>query len=176
MKFFKLGIKDITPVKDTEKRLKFLWRRPLNEDILADIPPQKTNNSNMTLKGGEEQWIQNHPQYLSGLSRALLPTTFLEIAVYDYIFHGLTCMLMSKNASNDATMNPEGKNSHIKKLPMRRQWILTIFTLLGSVKYVIPDLYVSLCLHYGFPAYISLQRSPMFVWVTRGVSWDVIYL
>ena len=28
-----------------------------------------------------EQWIQNHPQYLSGLSRALFPTTFLEIAV-----------------------------------------------------------------------------------------------
>ena len=24
----------------------------------------------------------NHPQYLSGLSRALFPTTFLEIAVY----------------------------------------------------------------------------------------------
>ena len=30
----------------------------------------------------EEQWTQNHPQYLSGLSRALLPTTFLKIAVY----------------------------------------------------------------------------------------------
>ena len=30
----------------------------------------------------EEQWIQNHPQYLSGLSCALFPTTFLEIAVY----------------------------------------------------------------------------------------------
>ena len=30
----------------------------------------------------EEQWTQNHPQYLSGLSRALHPTTFLEIAVY----------------------------------------------------------------------------------------------
>ena len=29
----------------------------------------------------EKQWIQNHPQYLSGLSRALFPTTFLEIAV-----------------------------------------------------------------------------------------------
>ena len=25
----------------------------------------------------EEQWTQNHPQYLSGLSRALSPTTFL---------------------------------------------------------------------------------------------------
>ena len=30
----------------------------------------------------EEQWTQNHPQDLSGLSRALFPTTFLEIAVY----------------------------------------------------------------------------------------------
>ena len=30
----------------------------------------------------EEQWTQNHPQYLSGLSRALFPTTFLELAVY----------------------------------------------------------------------------------------------
>ena len=30
----------------------------------------------------EKKWIQNHAQYLSGLSRALFPTTFLEIAVY----------------------------------------------------------------------------------------------
>ena len=30
----------------------------------------------------EEQCTQNYPQYLSGLSRALFPTTFLEIAVY----------------------------------------------------------------------------------------------
>ena len=30
----------------------------------------------------EEQSTQNHPKYLSGLSRALFPTTFLEIAVY----------------------------------------------------------------------------------------------
>ena len=30
----------------------------------------------------EKQWTQNHPQYLSGLSRTLYPTTFLEIAVY----------------------------------------------------------------------------------------------
>ena len=30
----------------------------------------------------EKQWAQNHPQYLSGLSRALFLTTFLEIAVY----------------------------------------------------------------------------------------------
>ena len=30
----------------------------------------------------EEQCPQSHPQYLSVLSRALFPTTFLEIAVY----------------------------------------------------------------------------------------------
>ena len=30
----------------------------------------------------EEQWTQNHPQHLSGLSRTLYPTTFLEISVY----------------------------------------------------------------------------------------------
>ena len=31
----------------------------------------------------EEKCPQSHPQYLSGLSRALFPTTFLEIAVYN---------------------------------------------------------------------------------------------
>ena len=30
----------------------------------------------------EEQRTQNHPKYLSGLSRALFPKTFLKIAVY----------------------------------------------------------------------------------------------
>ena len=30
----------------------------------------------------EEQCTKNHPQYHSGLSRALFPKTFLEIAVY----------------------------------------------------------------------------------------------
>ena len=35
-----------------------------------------------------EQWTQNHPQKLnlSGLSRALNPTAFLEIAVYSQVF------------------------------------------------------------------------------------------
>ena len=33
----------------------------------------------------EEQCPQSHPQYLSGLSRALFLTTFLEIAVYDIL-------------------------------------------------------------------------------------------
>ena len=30
----------------------------------------------------EEHWTQNHPQYLSVLSRALFPTMFPEIAVW----------------------------------------------------------------------------------------------
>ena len=54
----------------------------------------------------EEQGTQNHPQCLSGLSRALFPTTFLEIAVYGCIFYGLTRMLMSKKVNNDVAMNP----------------------------------------------------------------------
>ena len=29
-----------------------------------------------------EEWTKNHPQYLSGLSCALFPTSFLETAVY----------------------------------------------------------------------------------------------
>ena len=33
----------------------------------------------------EEKLTQNHPQYLSGLSRALFRTTFLEIAVCEPI-------------------------------------------------------------------------------------------
>ena len=34
----------------------------------------------------EEQRTQNHPQHLSGLSRALFLTTFLEIAVCVYVY------------------------------------------------------------------------------------------
>ena len=34
-----------------------------------------------------EEWTQNQPQYLSGLSRALFPTTFLEIAVYGHVLY-----------------------------------------------------------------------------------------
>ena len=34
----------------------------------------------------EEQCTENYPQYLSRLSRALFPTTFLEIAAYEVEF------------------------------------------------------------------------------------------
>ena len=37
----------------------------------------------------EEQCPQSHPQYLSGLSRALFPTTFLEIAVNVLLNNGV---------------------------------------------------------------------------------------
>ena len=39
----------------------------------------------------EEQCTQNHPKYLSGLSRALFPTTFLEIAVYPMVSAMTSC-------------------------------------------------------------------------------------
>ena len=35
------------------------------------------------LNFSEEQWTQNYPQCLTGLSRALFATAFLEIAVYN---------------------------------------------------------------------------------------------
>ena len=35
----------------------------------------------------EKKGTQNHPQYLSGLSRAIYPTTFLEIAVYVFMWN-----------------------------------------------------------------------------------------
>ena len=38
----------------------------------------------------EKKRTQNHPQCLSGLSRALFPTTFLEIAVYIFVVNFLS--------------------------------------------------------------------------------------
>ena len=37
----------------------------------------------------EEQCTQNHPRYLSGLSGALFPTTFLEIQLYTRVLYSL---------------------------------------------------------------------------------------
>ena len=48
----------------------------------------------------EEQRTQTHPQYLSGLSRALFPTTFLEIAVHiasDSVTYGSSRRRISSN-------------------------------------------------------------------------------
>ena len=51
----------------------------------------------------EEQGRQNHPKYLSGLSRTLFPTTFLETAVYATVrrltnrIHALEAQQSSQN-------------------------------------------------------------------------------
>ena len=50
----------------------------------------------------ETQWTQDHPQYLSGLSRALNPTTFLEIAVYNSLFQN------SKHFKNKCSYKEKG--------------------------------------------------------------------
>ena len=44
----------------------------------------------------EEQQTQNHPQYLSGLSRALFPTTFLEVAVYNSELLVMFCLVYDR--------------------------------------------------------------------------------
>ena len=44
----------------------------------------------------EEQRTQTHPQYLSGLSRALFPTTFLEVAVYNSELLAMFCLVYDR--------------------------------------------------------------------------------
>ena len=56
----------------------------------------------------EEQRTQNHPQYLSGLSRALFPTTFLEVAVY--------AQLMAQNIKIDALNMSKDKTHYLNHL------------------------------------------------------------
>ena len=68
----------------------------------------------------EEQWTQNHPQYLSGLPRALFPTTILETAVcnissmrLDSVFHlvmkhYVKCLIYF---SNEMILNGEINNA-----------------------------------------------------------------
>ena len=59
-----------------------LWLLNLLLLLSFNISKQKPMASRAILSNFfEEQWTQNQPQYLSGLSRALFPTTFLEIAV-----------------------------------------------------------------------------------------------
>ena len=43
---------------------------------------KESNKSRFDSYSRQEQCIDHIPYYLSGLSRALFPTTFLEIAVY----------------------------------------------------------------------------------------------
>ena len=49
--------------------------------VIWDIISTLFSRANL-LNFFEEHLTQNHPQYLSGLSHAIFPTTFLEIAVY----------------------------------------------------------------------------------------------
>ena len=52
----------------------------------ANISKHKSMASRAILSNFfDEQWTQNHPQYLSRLSRALFSTTFFEIAVSECI-------------------------------------------------------------------------------------------
>ena len=56
----------------------------------------------------EEQWTQNHPQYPSGLSRTLFPTTFLEIAVY-------TALMMMDDDDDDDDEHVDVENEEESK-------------------------------------------------------------
>ena len=50
----------------------------------------------------EEKWTQNHPQYLLGMSRALFPTAFLEIAVCEFETKSKVCI---NNIATEAKNN-----------------------------------------------------------------------
>ena len=64
----------------------------------------------------EEQWTQNHPQYLSGLSRALFPTTFLEIAVYQQGYDNSKKNNNNKSVGNTSKLAMAGQdNAHNKE-------------------------------------------------------------
>ena len=66
----------------------------------------------------EEQPTQNHPPYLSGLSRALFPTTFLEIAVYYRAFS------LTWPASMQIYCNKR-KRLHTKRVQLPQDWFGT---------------------------------------------------
>ena len=63
-----------------------LFLAPLLSKILLLLSFSARKHTSMASRASlsnfcEEEGTQNHPQYLSGLSRALFPTTFLEVAV-----------------------------------------------------------------------------------------------
>ena len=66
----------------------------------------------------EEQRTQNHPQYLSGLSRALFPTTFLEIAVYVHgdAFHGVNSYADEKDVNHNVCKDSQIVRDQTKAL------------------------------------------------------------
>ena len=64
----------------------------------------------------EKQWTQDHPQYLSGLSRALFPTTFLEIAVYQQGYDISENNNNNKSVGNTSKLAMAGQdNAHNKE-------------------------------------------------------------
>ena len=81
----------------------------------------------------EKQWMKTHPQYLSGLSRALFPTTFLEKAVYKKLLgwskrttetsgpvSKLICIYESTKSSLTLTTNiTKGSFHHCQNWPAR---------------------------------------------------------
>ena len=58
----------------------------------------------------EEQCTENHPQYLSRLTRALFPTNFLEIAVYEVEFEIL------RGDWRDALTEYRVQSSHLSQM------------------------------------------------------------
>ena len=62
-----------------------------------------------------EEGRQNHPQYLSGLSRALFPTTFLETAVYKKASCTCKVVVLPCHAIANLTFSPP---LHLKVIPL----------------------------------------------------------
>ena len=76
----------------------------------------------------EKQLIQNHPQYLTGLSRALFPTTFLEIAVYRSITHEEAINYLSYH---------KGKIKLIPELVLTSSKFILVSRLLFAIAWII---------------------------------------
>ena len=73
----------------------------------------------------EEQWTQNHPQYLSWLSRTLFPTTFLEIAVY-----ACTCLHHSAHPPPPPQKKIWSPSPWWPQIFCRKTWKVEIFCVL----------------------------------------------
>ena len=64
----------------------------------------------------ERQWTQNDPQDLSGLSRALFPRTFLEIAAYQQGRDNSKKDNNNKSVGNTSKLTMAGQdNAHNKE-------------------------------------------------------------
>ena len=86
----------------------------------------------------EKQWTQNHPQYLSGLSRALYPTTVLKIAVYLALFtdpEGVSCFSIYQIC----WIKPKKKTFCKLKTSLSRNFVHNLQTFLGfyQVRFIV---------------------------------------